>query len=150
MSLVLREVKAGYQLGDLRGKVDRLLFMDDLNLYRQNEKQIGTLVNTVQIFNKNIRMKFEISKCATSIIKRGITSKSEGIQLLNDEFIKNIEEGEGYKYLGALEADGFKNLEMKDEVRKEYFRRIKKILKSKLNSGNVLTAMNSRVTVLIR
>ena len=46
-------------------------------------------------------------------MKRGIISKSEGIQLPNDEFIKNNEEEEGYKYLRTLEADGFKNLEMK-------------------------------------
>ena len=44
---------------------------------------------------------------------------SDGIQLPNDEFIKNIEEGEG-----------FKNLEKNVKVRKEYFCRIKKILKS--------------------
>ena len=42
MSLVLREVKSGYQLGDLQGKVSRLLFMDDRKLCGQNEKQIDT------------------------------------------------------------------------------------------------------------
>ena len=30
MLLVLREVKAGYQLGDLQGKVYYILFMDDV------------------------------------------------------------------------------------------------------------------------
>ena len=60
-------------------------------------------------------------------MKRSIISKSEGIQLQNDESIKNIEEGEGYKYLGILEDDGFKNLEIKKKMRKEYFRRIKKL-----------------------
>ena len=54
-----------------------------------------------------------------------------------DEVIKYIENREGYKYLGILETDGFKNLEMKERVRKNYFRRIKKILKSELNSGNI-------------
>ena len=58
---------------------------------------------------------------------------SDGIQLPNDEFIKNIEEGEG-----------FKNLEKNVKVRKEYFCRITKILKSKLHSGNVVTTINSR------
>ena len=42
-------------------------------------------------------------------MKRGIVSKSEVIQVPNYEFIKNIEEGEGYKYLCILEADRFKN-----------------------------------------
>ena len=35
MSLVLRDVKAGYNLGERRGKVNHLLFMDDLKLYGQ-------------------------------------------------------------------------------------------------------------------
>ena len=50
MLLVLREIKAVYQLGDLWGKVNQILFMDDQKLYGQNEKQTDTLVNTVQIF----------------------------------------------------------------------------------------------------
>ena len=150
MSLVLREVKAGYVLGDLRGKVNHLLFMDDLKLYGQNEKQIDTVVNTVRIWSQDIGMEFGIGKCAVLIMKRGVFSRSEGIQLPNDEVIKNVEEGEGYKYLGILEADGFKNSEMKEKVRKEYFRRIKKILKSKLNAGNIVTAINSRAVAVIR
>ena len=126
MSLVLREVKTGYQLGHLRGKVNYLLFMDDLKLYRKDKKQIDTLVNTVRIFSEDTGMKFGISKCATLKMKRGIISKSEGMRTPNDELIKNIEVREGYKYLGILEADGFKNLVMKEKMKKECFRRIKK------------------------
>ena len=58
-----------------------------------------------------------------------------------DEVIKYIENREGYKYLSILETDGFKNLEMKEKVRKNYFRRIKKIFKSELNSGNIAEEM---------
>ena len=56
MLLVLMEVKTEYQLGDLWGKVNHLLFMDDLRLYGQNEKQTDTLVNKVQIFSKDNEM----------------------------------------------------------------------------------------------
>ena len=49
-----------------------------------------------------------------------------------------------------LEADGFKNLVMKKKVRKMYFCRIKKILKSKLNSENVVTVITSRVVAVTR
>ena len=48
-----------------------------------------------------------------------------------------------------LEADRFRSWEMKEKVRKEYFCSIKKILESKLNSGNVVKAINSRAMVLI-
>lgn len=52
--------------------------------------------------------------------------------------------------MGILEADRFRGLEMKEKVRKEYFHNIKKILESKLNSVNVVKAINSRVMILIR
>ena len=38
--------------------------------------------------------------------------------------MKNIEEGE-YKYLGILEAAGLKHEEMKDQIKKEYIRRVR-------------------------
>ena len=95
-------------------------------------------------------MEFRISKCSTLTMKRGIKLKSEGVQLPNDEFIKNIEEGQRYKYLRILEADRFKNLEMTEKVRKEYFRRIKKTLKAKLKYCDVATAINSRAIAVIR
>ena len=129
MSLVLREVNAQHQLGELGGKVNQILFMDDLKLYGQNQKQIDTLVSTVRIFSKTIGMEFRICKCATIIMKRFIISRSESLQLLNDEVIKNIEDRGEYRYLCILEADGFKNLEMKEEVRKEYFCEMNKILR---------------------
>lgn len=92
MPLLLREVKAKYQLVDLQG-VNNLLFIYDLELYGQNEKQIDTLVNIVQTLSKDIGMEFRLSKCETLIMKRGVTLRSEGIQLPNDELIRNIGEG---------------------------------------------------------
>ena len=68
--------------------------MDDLKLYGQNKKGIEKLVNLVRIFRKDIRMGFSINKCVT----RGIISRSEGIQLPNDEVKKNNEDRRGYKY----------------------------------------------------
>ena len=60
------------------------------------------------------------------------------------------EDDDGYKYLGVLEVEGIKHLEMKELVRKEYFRRVKKILKSKLNDGNTIKAINSRAVSIIQ
>ena len=63
--------------------------------------------------------------------------------------MKNIEEGE-YKYLGILEAAGLKHEEMKDQIKKEYIRRVRNILKSKLNGGNIISAINSRAVSIVR
>ena len=48
LALVLRKMKVGYDLGNRKGLINHLLFMDDLKLYAKNEKQVYTLVNTVR------------------------------------------------------------------------------------------------------
>ena len=60
-----------------------------------------------------------------------------------------IEEGE-YKYLGILEANGQKHEEMKDQRNKECIRRVRNILKSKSNGGNIILAINSRAVSIVR
>ena len=42
LTLILREVKAGYDLRE-KVRINHLLFMDDLKLYGKNENQIDTL-----------------------------------------------------------------------------------------------------------
>ena len=49
-----------------------------------------------------------------------------------------------------LEVDDIKHTEMKQNVQKEYFRRVRKILKSKLNGGNIIKAINARAVSVIR
>ena len=62
------------------------------------------------------------------ITKKGKIVKPDGIQLPSDKVIKSLEEGESYKYLGAPEANKVMLNEMKDKVKKEYYRRVKKVL----------------------
>ena len=58
--------------------------------------------------------------------------------------------GMSIKYFCILKADDVKHKEMKEKMRTEYFRRVRKILKSKLNSNNMIQAINSRALSLIR
>ena len=64
--------------------------------------------------------------------------------------IKLLEEGESYKYLGILEADKFLDEKMKLNVSKEYIRRLRKVLKSKLNDGNLVRGVNTWAVSLLR
>ena len=57
---------------------------------------------------------------------------------------------EGYKYLGVLEADDIMQVEVKRSMKKEYIRRVKKTLSSKLNAGNIIKAINSWAVSLLR
>ena len=93
LTLVLRKVKAGYDLAGRRGVVNHLLFMDDLKLYGKSEKQVDTLLNTVRVFSQDIGMQFGINKCAVLVLKRGKVVRSEGIEMLNNQVIKSLGEG---------------------------------------------------------
>ena len=64
--------------------------------------------------------------------------------------IKSVKDGESYKYLGMLQADQIKHQEMKDEVTKEYKRRVRKILETKLNAGNLIKGINTWAVSLLR
>ena len=76
--------------------------------------------------------------------------KSVGIELPDGEVIKLLQEGESYKHLEILEADKFLEENMKLNVSKEYIRRIRKILKSKLNGGNLVHGVNTWAVSLLR
>ena len=63
--------------------------------------------------------------------------------------IKDIDET-GYKYLGIIEGEEIKHQEMKEKIKKEYIKRLKTILKSKLNSRYTVKAINSWAVPEIR
>ena len=116
--------------------------MDGLKLYSRSEKGQDSLVQTVRIFSEDIGMEFGIEKCATLVMEKGKIVKSVGIELPDGKVIKSLQEGESYKYLGILEADKFLKNKMKLNVLKEYIRRVRKVLKSKLNGGNLVCGNN--------
>ena len=64
--------------------------------------------------------------------------------------IKSLRAGESYKYLGILEADEFLEEKMKLNVSKEYIGRIRKVLRSKLNGGNLVRGFNTWAVSLLR
>ena len=64
------------------------------------------------------------------------------------EMIKDLGD-EGYKYLGVLEASEIKTKEMREKVRSEYTR-VKLLLESKLNGGNVIKAIHTWAVPVLR
>ena len=67
----------------------------------------------------------------------------EGIELPNQEKIRIPREKETSKYLGILEADTIKQVEMKEKIKKEYLRRTRKLLETKLYSRNLIKGINA-------
>ena len=52
--------------------------------------------------------------------------------------------------MGTLEGDEIKSEDMKNIITSEYHRRVRKVLKSKLNGGNIMKAINARAVSIVR
>ena len=91
----------------------------------------------VRIYSQNIGMEFGIEKYAMLVMKSGKRHLTDGMELPNQDKIKTLREKETYKYLGILEADTIKQVEMKEKIKKEYLRS-RKLLKTKLSNRNLV------------
>ena len=142
LTKVLNLCKKGYQLRNQGPKVSHLLFMDDLKLYGRSGTELEALTRVVFDFSSDIKMEFGIGKCATVTMKRGKLEESAGLLLPDEQVIPSLKAEDSYKYLGVAEADDIKHKEMKTKIRQEYLRRVRKVLKSNLNAGNTIQAIN--------
>ena len=150
LTSVLKTTKHGYEFAKNGEKINHLLYMDDLKLYAKNEKELDSLVQTVKVFSKDIGMDFGVEKSAMLVMKRGKKTTSDGIKLPDNIVIKSLKEGEGYKYLGILQIDEVQEKETKRNVSNEYKRRVRKILETKLNGGNIIKGINSWAIPVLR
>ena len=76
--------------------------------------------------------------------------KSVGIELPDGQVIKSFQEGWSYKYLGILDAYKFLEQKIKLNVSKEYIWKLRKVLKSKLNSRNLVCGVNTWAVSVLR
>ena len=74
----------------------------------------------------------------------------EGMELPNQDKFRTLGGKETYKYLGILEADTIKQVEMKEKIKKEYLRRTRKLLVNKLYSKNLNKGINTGAVTLVR
>ena len=109
-----------------------------------------SLVQTVRVFSEDIGIEFGIEKCATLVMGKGKIVKSVGIELPDGKVIKSLQEGESYKHLEISEPDKLLEEKMKLNVSKEYIGRLRKVLKSKLNGGNLVHGVNTWAVSLLR
>ena len=77
-------------------------------------------------------------------------ANSDGLALPNKTSMKGLKEGDSYKYLEVIQADGMKHREMNEKVKTEYYRRVRKILEKTLNGGNIITGINTWAVSLLR
>ena len=97
----------------------------------------------------DIKMEFGLDKCTKASFKRGMKVSAEEIPLNNNQVIQDLDQAETYKYLGMEEGEGVQHHKMKVNIRKEYKRRIKLVLKSELNARNRIAAINTLAVPVI-
>ena len=88
-------------------------------------------------------MDFDIEKSTMLIMKIRKREATERTELQNEEIIGKLGEKENYKYLGKLEAGTIKQAEMKEKIRKDYLRRIRRLLETKLCRRNHIKGINT-------
>ena len=111
--------------------------------WRVELKSLKSLIQTVREFSNNIGKEFGVEKCAVLTIKKGKMAKINETALPNKTTVKGLKEGDSCKYLVVIQVDGTKHHEMKEKVKTEYYRRVRKILETKLNGGNITTGINT-------
>ena len=140
---ILRDAAPGYQVTRNEPKVNHLLFMDNLKRYASNETSLESLIQTVRVFSNDIRMDFEVEKCVILTMKKGHIPNSDRMVLRNKKTMKDLKQWDNCKYLGVIQADGTKQHEMKEKLKTEYYRQVRKLFEMKLNGGNIITAINA-------
>ena len=90
-----------------------------------------------------------IQKGGALVLKRGKVVSSEGVEMPERERIKEVLKN-GYKYLGILEYNKIKESNMKENYQREYLRRTKLIMKSRLNCRSKIIAINIWAGSLMR
>ena len=83
-------------------------------------------------------------------MKSGKQHMTDGMELPNQDKIRTLGENETHKYLGNLEVDTIKLVEMKDKIQKEYLRRTRKLLETKFSSRNLIKGINALAVPLVR
>ena len=101
------------------------------------------LLDIIKIFSDDIKMEFGLDKYSKATFIKGKLTKTSNIVLNQDTAIKELDQEGTYKYLGINEGDGIQHSKMKEKIRKEYYRRIRMVLKSELNAINKIEAINT-------
>ena len=92
LSMILNGETKGYKFGNAGKLVNHLLFMDDLKLYASSQRELDSLVRTVESYSRDIGMEFGIDKCNVFVVKDGKQVRSDGVELPSGEVMKDVDE----------------------------------------------------------
>ena len=85
-----------------------------------------------------------------SQFQEGKLTSTGNIVIDVDTEIQELEQEGVHKYLGVDESDGIQQSKMKEKIRKEYYRRVRSILRTELNGRNKMEAINSLAVPVVQ
>lgn len=122
--------------------INHLSYMDDIKLFASTKEHLNKLIQIVNVFTKDIRMEFGLSKCRTISIIRGKLSRPDQ-EMQNDNIFEELDEGNFYKYLGIQQSFRINQKIVKKFISNETIGRVHKITKSKLKGKFLIKAINT-------
>ena len=109
--------KSGYGFKIKSMVISHLLYMDDLKTFAKIDEEQQKILAIVKAFSDDIKIEFQLDKCAKATFKKGKLTSTENINL---GLYVIVEQDSTYKYLGINEGDGIQHAKMKVKIRKEY------------------------------
>ena len=146
LSKQLNKSPSGFNIKNrtrIQHKINHLMYMDDIKLYGATASQITNLIKITENISRDIVMEFGIEKCKILRMERGRWTENENIQIMNQEYIENMQEHETYKYLGFQQNIKLNHTKIKTELTQKYKSRLTTILNTKLNAKNIVKAINT-------
>ena len=121
LSTELNRTGCGYRISTGNGRtakrqlISYLLYMDVLKLYGRNHDRFDGLLHTVGTFADDIRMKFDLDKCAIAYFGNGkLSGHITWVKVGKTETIKGLELAQVYKYFGVDESNGIQHSSMRE------------------------------------
>ena len=88
-------------------------------------------------------MNFGLDKCAVAHFVNGrLSGHNSGVTVGKTDTINCLEPSQVYKYLDVDESNGIQHSMTRERLRREYFRRMKVVLRTELYGWNKILAIN--------
>ena len=101
--------------------------MNDLKLLAKNEKDLTSLISTVQLFSSDVCMTVNLSKSACLIVSRGKITKTTGVSIEALGLVSGFDVSDGYQYLNWYFTRLISHQIVKSKVISEYRSRLRSV-----------------------
>lgn len=116
----------------------------------KDDEELKEQLVKVKEFSVDIHMEFGLEKCSKATFQKGKLVSSQNIEIDEASTIKALDQHEVYKYLGIEEHDGVQHRKINTKLKKEYYRRIRGVLKTELNAKNKMAAITALAVPVIQ